>query len=442
MRNTLVAAPVIEDFYGIEFDTQIANPSCKRIGRAEFHVTLPIQSRMRRCLLKDDGTVNYYLNPNNSTLKADGTPATLDGTDGMVMVEIPAHWRKFETEGTKRRVKLAMFKLDGFHFVPKTYRSAYEATIDRTNSSLQKLASVVNTSTNFRGGNPNTAGIASWDGTYRSVLGLPATAVPLSDFRGYARNRGTAGKNGVGWNCDVYEIHKTCYWLYVVEYANFNSRLPFNPQPTGEGFKQGGLGDGAYYLSGLSAYNTVNPVIPCGYTNSLGNNTGTVPFTMPAQYGSTVNFGIPSYRGIENILGHVGSSTDGISIIVQGITPPPYTAFYIFRDPVNFGANISFADLSTTFSSTGSYITNIFFADYGDIAPTAAVGGSSTTFFAAYVTAAIVPPNSTDRIIVFGGFINTNTPSNILNMDCNLRFISGVQQVNGAIGTRLCFIPN
>ena len=44
---------------------------------------------MKRCLLLDDGTVNYYLDPNNSLLKEDGTPAVLDGTDGQVMVESP-----------------------------------------------------------------------------------------------------------------------------------------------------------------------------------------------------------------------------------------------------------------------------------------------------------------------------------------------------------------
>ena len=32
-----------------------------------------IQKNMKRCVLKDDGTVNYYLDPYDSTKKADGT---------------------------------------------------------------------------------------------------------------------------------------------------------------------------------------------------------------------------------------------------------------------------------------------------------------------------------------------------------------------------------
>jgi hypothetical protein len=52
-----------------------------------------VHDRIRRCILNADGTVNYYLHPTNSTLKADGvTPAVLDGTDGYVMVEIPKFW--------------------------------------------------------------------------------------------------------------------------------------------------------------------------------------------------------------------------------------------------------------------------------------------------------------------------------------------------------------
>ena len=44
---------------------------------------------MRRCLLNDDGTVNYYLCASDSTKKEDGiTVSVLDGTDGQVMVEI------------------------------------------------------------------------------------------------------------------------------------------------------------------------------------------------------------------------------------------------------------------------------------------------------------------------------------------------------------------
>lgn len=34
------------------------------------------------------------------------------------------------------------------------------------------------------------------------------------------------------------------YWLYVVEYANFNSQEAYNATLTDEGYRQGGLGNG------------------------------------------------------------------------------------------------------------------------------------------------------------------------------------------------------
>ena len=50
---------------------------------------LPIQRNMRRCTFSDAGVVQYYLDPDVSTKKADGTAADLDGIDGQVVVEIP-----------------------------------------------------------------------------------------------------------------------------------------------------------------------------------------------------------------------------------------------------------------------------------------------------------------------------------------------------------------
>ncbi|GAE83344.1 hypothetical protein [Bacteroides reticulotermitis] len=154
--SAIVGTDYLHYSYGIEINDSIADSAKTRIGNLSLHAQLPIQSRMRKCLLLDNGKVNYYLNANNGNLKEDGTAANLDGTDGMVMVEVPKHYRKFETEGTLFRVYISEMPISGFHIVPKMYISAYEASIDRTNASLPKLASVVNSSAAFRGGN-NTA---------------------------------------------------------------------------------------------------------------------------------------------------------------------------------------------------------------------------------------------------------------------------------------------
>ena len=99
---------------------------------------------MRGCILDDTGTVVTYLNPADWT--ADSTAR--DGSAGNVMVEIPSHYRKFETIGDICRCKISEYPLPGYHHVPTMYISAYEATVQRSTS---KLASVVNTTEDYRG---------------------------------------------------------------------------------------------------------------------------------------------------------------------------------------------------------------------------------------------------------------------------------------------------
>ena len=276
--NTKPAFPY-DYYYGVQINVNVADTALTRVGRPELHVTLPVQSLMRRCLINDSGEVVTYLHPTDSTKTDTGATADLTGTTGQVMVEIPKHYRKFEFDGTIITALISLYNLPGFHEVPKMYISAYEATIDRTASSTPKLASVVNKTANFRGGNNNSA----WDGTYRSLLGLPATQTSLTNFRKYARNRGEAGLNGCGWNCNLYAAQVAMYWLYVIEYANRNCQAAYNAEPTSEGYKQGGLGDGVTTLNGSkwNTYNSYYPFVPCGFTNSLGNRTGIVEFTMP-----------------------------------------------------------------------------------------------------------------------------------------------------------------
>ena len=181
----------IEDLvmYGVEFDTAVSSPDCIRIGNSNLHRTLPVHSQMRGCLLNDDGEVTKYLN------ESDWTSETRDGSQGQVMVEIPEHYVKFETDGTKRRVKMSITPIVGYKKIGKYYISAYEATVQR---SANKLCSVVNSDADYRGGNNN----AEWDSTYRSLLGLPATQISRTNFRTYARNRKSGSTE---WNCMTYD---------------------------------------------------------------------------------------------------------------------------------------------------------------------------------------------------------------------------------------------
>lgn len=116
--------------------------------------------------------------------------------------------------------------------------------------------------------------------------------------------------NSAGWNCDLYAAQNATYWLYVIEYANLNCQLDFNAQPTSEGYKQGGLGAGVTTLNSTkwNTFNSYYPFVPCGTTNSLGNASGVVEYTMPDEYdtGVVTKVKVPSYRGIETRSGMFG----------------------------------------------------------------------------------------------------------------------------------------
>src|SRR3546814_677726 len=185
--------------YGVEYDESNATPQLTRIGDdMTLHASLPIQSKMRRCILNDDGSVNYYLDASNSAQKAGGGAAVLDGTDGQVMVEIPEHYRRFDVDGTIRRILINENAFPGSHRVAKRYVSAYEAAMQRSTS---KLASVVNEDPDYRGG----TNISGWDGTNKTLLGRPATTFSRAEGRTYARNRGS-----VKWRSEERRVGKEC----------------------------------------------------------------------------------------------------------------------------------------------------------------------------------------------------------------------------------------
>jgi len=60
--NTKPAFPY-DYYYGVQIDVNVADTALTRVGRPELHVTLPVQSLMRRCLINDSGEVVTYLHP-------------------------------------------------------------------------------------------------------------------------------------------------------------------------------------------------------------------------------------------------------------------------------------------------------------------------------------------------------------------------------------------
>lgn len=415
-------------WYGIEWDVTVSNPHPTRIGKDELHKSLPLQNLMRGCTLKDDGTVNYYLHANDSTKRDNGAAANLTGADGQVMVELPDVYVRFEMDGNKRRALISPQALPGFHLWKKDYISMYEASVQR---STTKLCSVVNMDADYRGGGNNSG----WDGTYRTLLGRPATSISLTNFRAYARKRGS-----VGWNCNVYSIHRKVWWLFAIEYCTFNSQETFNAELTSEGYHQGGLGSGVTTIESgkWNTFNGYNPFIPCGYTNSLGNHTGYVEFTMPTEYNATATkVQVNRYRGIELPFGHVWKWTDGCKCMIQSEADGGLSQFYVADDPASYNSSgVSGYELRGNLPRKEGYVKEVILGEYGEIMPLA-VGGGSTTYFCDYFYTNIPASGTSERGVLFGGSAYHGAAAGFVSAYayCTASYAAAY------FGSRLCFIP-
>lgn len=413
--------------YGVEFDTTVSSPTCKRIGNSDLHKSLPIQSRMRGCLLDDDGKVVEYLDPTDWT----GNDRT--GLRGQVMVEIPMHYRKCETEGTKRRMLISDLPIPGYDAVPKVYVSAYEATVQRSTS---KLCSVANINEDYRGGNNDR----SLDGKYNSFLGRPATSISRTSFRSYARKRKSGSTE---WNCYTYDVHKTLYWLFVVEYATLNSQAGYKGELTSEGYRQGGLGAGVTTWNGeWATFNGNYPFVPCGHTDSLGNRTGVVSYTAKNDDESISKaFDVPRYRGVENPFGHIWKWTDGCNIQVSASQEKGGTGLskaFICHNPANFqDTNYTNYSHVGNIDREGGYIKEVLFGVGGEILPKLA-GGGSTTYFCDNHYTNIPTSDEALRGLLFGGNAASGAIAGLAFASSN----STPSSTYTSIGSRLCFIPS
>ena len=415
-------------YYGIEWDTTVSNPKPTRIGKMELHKELPLQSMMRNCILKNDGSVAYYLHANDSTKQDNGAAADLTGATGQMETELPDMYVRFETDGNKCRHLQSTEPLPGFHLWRKGYIGSVEATVQRSTTTL---ASVCNTDADYRGGNND----ATRDGTYRTMLGMPATNISLTNLRAYARKRGSTE-----WNCNLYRLHKMMWWLFAVEYANFNSQADFNAALDENGYHQGGLGAGVTTWDGTSwsNYNGYYPLVPCGVTNSLGNHTGTVDYNVIGSDGSTVKtFAVPRYRGVENPFGHIWKWTDGCKCIIQSEASGGLSKFYVCDNPANFtSSGTTNYDYRGNLPRSEGYVKALILGEDGEIMPLA-VGGGSTTYFCDYFYTNIPTSGESERGVLFGGTAHYGAAAGFVFA----RTYYTATFANASVGSRLCFDP-
>lgn len=330
------------NYYGVrwEYDPETNTNSdvLERIGRMDWHQSLPIQSQMKRCILKEDGTINYVSDDWQYDTNGNLIDYTAEGQD--VMVEIPEHYyvtgTTVEDGKTWRFIKLYPYNKIG-RKVPKHYIGAFEAMVNRTTDSLYSTCKTnivynqdgevdfsdltyTDDAATYRGGDNNHTTYA--DDSTKTQLGKPATYITISNFCNYA------SKRGEGYMLEHWASRSAINRLFIVEYASFDSEAEFNSELTEDGFHQGGLGEGATTIpssSNWNSYNGYRPLVPCGITLKLANNSGIVRYNLPTAIEGITYFDIPSYRGIENIFGHVWENVNGLLAVGSGFTNTIYT---------------------------------------------------------------------------------------------------------------------
>lgn len=268
-----------------------------------------------------------------------------NGYDGEVMVEVPEFWIKSWDTNTRREVRITPTYIDdSWEHQPHILVSPYHDTVLNavpTNmgylSTLEvnSAVSICNINDYCRGGTNDT----SYDqyittDRFKSMLSKPRVCINRATMRTYSRKSGKEILNYL-------QYKRVMYWLYVIEYANFNSQEEFKEELTKEGFRQGGLGKGITMCTQqqIALYNKQTPITPNGYTNEFGNRTSIKAITMPAINSSeptSLTQYVPRWHGIENSFGDIQTMLDGIIINSFSISENgnDYNEIYITDDPL------------------------------------------------------------------------------------------------------------
>lgn len=305
-----------QGYYGISWD--YATDTYIRTGAKGYTA---IQSLMRRCVVKADGTVNYYLHPTNSNFKADGTPSVLTGADGNVMVEIPKHYIKVETVGNVDSFSLSLTLEAGYVLDPAFLKWNGTAMVEVPYRYFRAYEGFVS------------------GGKLLSVSGVtPTRTQTVATFRTQAI------ANGAGWHLTDWNLLNTIKRLCYIEFCDFIvTKYLGNGNDTGEDYG-----------------------ITTGQSNALGNRSSN----------STHNNMYMSYRGIENMYADIWEFVDGVNVnnyqfYVNGnystFQSDVFTGNYVAKGPLTAAASNSLIKRCAV-SSDGGFIPTV-------------VGGSTTTFY-------------------------------------------------------------
>lgn len=275
--------------YGIRYDTandtMVSGIALGDLFVEVDYTVFPVQEEMKRGLLTSAG-VFTPLDPDDSTKLVGGAAATLDGSAGQVMVQIPRFNALAYETGNYQYLLISLsgpFTFQGqSSYVPPAFGSddyryvgAFQGVASTDALDADVISAVKDTSGYSTNPYPN----------------------PFSNrTRAQFRSQMQAGFFQYSWG--LYEI---IYMLFVVEYKTWDSQavLP--------GHTDASVWDYAHTR-------------PAGRTVSLGNSSGSILADLTGEDSdlsgivAADEYVANSYRGIENFFGNVWVFIDGINI--------------------------------------------------------------------------------------------------------------------------------
>lgn len=205
--NRLSGTPQPYKIYGVAIDLTNSNPETAvtytddavgMTGGAAAWDSMNIFKDIKPCLLKN-GVVQYYLNPNDFTKKADGSDADItSGNDGDVMIEIPKTGYSISTAGNTLTVKVT----DN----PNNAAFKYYAHTRSAEGDRSKLY---------------IGAYLGWNsgGKLRSLSGkMPTGSQTIGTFRTQAQ------ANGAGYDLVSFYPLTLLQCLYLIKYKNLDSQ--------------------------------------------------------------------------------------------------------------------------------------------------------------------------------------------------------------------------
>ena len=304
--------------------------------------------------------------------------ADLDGSDGQVMVEVPMFYYKYSFSGTTHSWSVSELPLPGYEVYPwfvdtngQVLRYRYFGAYEGYNSS-GKLSSIGNV--------------------------LPTTNQTRAIFRGYATTRGRI------WYQQSFFALSAVQLLYLIEYASW--------------YSQSVIGAGAtdWSSGNWTTYNAQNPMMRTGLSNKDGNVTANL------SNGDNITGSYMTYRGIENLYGHIWKFTDGINIYSQ--MP------FVSNDQTTFGDDKKFAGyfrIGITLPASDGYQTTLANNKYGFL-PSAVGGGAATYITDQYYQSTLW------RVVASGGRLNAGASAGVACLNANGASSSAAVY----LGSRLC----